>query len=83
MKRFLKTLTVSTMLLASMAMHADDDPGMDMEDENGDTGGSVEENPAAPIDANTVYLGLAGTLVAFLACNKKAASKVFRQISGS
>ena len=61
--RYLKLYMFLTVLLSDFLMFADDNPGTDFEDENGNTDGSVEE--AVPINAKLILLAIAGIAFVF------------------
>ncbi|MES2486094.1 MAG: hypothetical protein V4581_09150 [Bacteroidota bacterium] len=67
-KKIFKTTLCVALLLTTVVMHAD--PGMGVEDENGDIDeGGLEDT--APLDTNSIYLGFAGCAVALYFFNKK------------
>jgi len=63
-RNFLKIYIFATILLSDIMMFADDDPGTGLEDENGDTGGTVEFD--SPINSKLVWLAIAGILFAYI-----------------
>lgn len=60
--KFLKAYLFVVILFSDFLMFADDNPGTGMEDENGDTGGSVEQ---APINGWMIYMMILGLAFAF------------------
>jgi len=62
--RYLKLYMFLALFLSDFLMFAQDDPGTDFEDENGDTGGSVEDD-AVPINSKLIFLALAGIAFAY------------------
>lgn len=59
--KYLKLYLYATVLLGEFLMFAQD-PGTDVEDEFGETDGSVEQ---APINGKLVWLAIAGILFSF------------------
>lgn len=66
-----KIYILLVLLMCSLAAKAQD-PGTDLEDENGDTSGSLEEAPA-PIDSNIIWLVVAGVAFGFYYFKKQPA----------
>lgn len=62
MKKYLKIYMFATVLLSDFLMFAQD-PGTDVEDEYGNTDGSVEG--AAPINGKLLWLAIAGIIFSF------------------
>lgn len=60
--KFLKVYIFVVLLFSDFLMFADDDPGTGMEDEYGNTDGSVEE---APINGWMIYMMVLGIAFAF------------------
>jgi len=60
--KFLKIYLFVAILFSDFLMFADDNPGTGMEDENGNTDGSVEQ---APINGWMVYMMILGICFAF------------------
>ena len=60
--KFLKGYLFVAILFSDFLMFADDNPGTGMEDENGNTDGSVEQ---APINGWMIYMMLLGICFAF------------------
>ena len=60
--KFLKGYLFVAILFSDFLMFADDNPGTGMEDENGDTSGSVEQ---APINGWMIYMAILGICFAF------------------
>lgn len=60
--KFLKGYLFVAILFSDFLMFADDNPGTGMEDENGNTDGSVEQ---APISGWMVYMMILGICFAF------------------
>ena len=60
--KFLKVYLFVAILFSDFLMFADDNPGTGMEDENGNTDGSVEQ---APINGWMVYMMILGICFAF------------------
>jgi len=61
-RKFLKVYLFVAILFSDFLMFADDNPGTGMEDENGNTDGSVEQ---APINGWMIYMMLLGICFAF------------------
>ena len=61
-RKFLKVYLFVAILFSDFLMFADDNPGTGMEDENGNTDGSVEQ---APINGWMVYMMILGICFAF------------------
>ncbi|MDR6968552.1 hypothetical protein J2X31_002575 [Flavobacterium arsenatis] len=62
LRKFLKVYLFAAILFSDFLMFADDNPGTGMEDENGNTDGSVEQ---APINGWMIYMMLLGICFAF------------------
>lgn len=60
--KFLKAYLFVVILFSDFLMFADDNPGTGMEDENGNTDGSVEQ---APINGWMIYMMILGLAFAF------------------
>lgn len=60
--RYLKVYIFLTVLLSDFLMFADDDPGTGVEDETGDTGGSVED---VPVNGKLIWLAIVGIAFSF------------------
>lgn len=60
--KFLKIYLFVIILFSDFLMFADDNPGTGMEDENGETDGSVEQ---APINGWMIYMMILGVAFAF------------------
>lgn len=60
--KFLKIYLFVVILFSDFLMFADDNPGTGMEDENGETDGSVEQ---APINGWMIYMMILGVAFAF------------------
>lgn len=60
--KFLKAYLFVVILFSDFLMFADDNPGTGMEDENGETDGSVEQ---APINGWMIYMMILGLAFAF------------------
>ena len=71
--KFLKVYLFVAILFSDFLMFADDNPGTGMEDESGNTDGSVEDGPAAPISGWMIYMILLGIAFAFYYFKKRKA----------
>lgn len=68
-RKFFKIYIFIIVLFSDFIMFADDDPGTGFEDENGDTGGSVEEE--ASINTKIVWLAIAAIAFAYYTYKKQ------------
>ena len=72
---YLKTYLFLTLLLSDFLMFADDGPGGAVEDENGNTDGSVE---GVPINGKLAYLVLVAVAFAYYSLRKKEGKAIQR-----
>ena len=72
--KFLKGYLFAAILFSNFLMFADDDPGSAMEDESGNTEGSVETG-LAPINGWMIYMLLLGIAFAFYYFKKQKQQK--------